>query len=161
LAEFTEGGFRPVIGDSAASDPEPVRRLLLCSGRIYFTLEEARRERSLHDVALIRLEQLYPFPRRELQELIARYPNMKSISWVQEEPRNMGSWSFVEPRLRELLSEGCDLVGHSRPAAASPATGSFRAHQAEEQLLVERALGTDRRCNSKNETEVDRVTAAK
>jgi 2-oxoglutarate dehydrogenase E1 component len=141
LAEFTDSSFRLVIDDPATPDREQVRRLLLCCGRIYFTLEEARRERSLNDVALVRVEQLYPFPRRELEELIAQYSNLEQIAWIQEEPRNMGAWAFIEPRLRELLPDGCKLAGHSRLAAASPATGSFRTHQAEEQALVERALG--------------------
>ncbi|HEX5103178.1 MAG TPA: 2-oxoglutarate dehydrogenase E1 component [Pirellulaceae bacterium] len=141
LAEFSDGTFKPVIDDRAHPDREQARRLLLCSGRIYFTLEAARREHSLNDVALARVEQLYPLPRTELKTLIAHYPNLEEIAWVQEEPRNMGAWTFIEPQLRDLLPEGCELVGHSRPAAASPATGSFRTHQAEELALVERALG--------------------
>lgn len=141
LKEFTEGSFRLVIDDPAEPDRDRVRRLVLCTGRVHFALEAVRTERSLEDVALVRIEQLYPFPRQELQSLLARYRRIDEVCWVQEEPRNMGSWSFIEPRLRDILQGACVLACQSRPEASSPATGSFRLHQVEERSLVERALG--------------------
>jgi 2-oxoglutarate dehydrogenase E1 component len=141
FAEFTSGGFQLVIDDPAAPDHDKVRRLLLCSGRIFFVLDEARREQSLPDVALVRVEQLYPFPAQELEALVAAYPRRAEICWVQEEPRNMGAWNFMDSRLRQLLPKDCELTCFSRLEAASPATGSGHLHQVEERLLVEQALG--------------------
>jgi 2-oxoglutarate dehydrogenase E1 component len=140
LEDFTHGSFRSVIDDPAAPKRDRVRRLLLCSGRLFFTLAAARDERKDSEIALVRIEQLYPFPEQELQEIVAHYRRVQEVSWVQEEPRNMGAWSFVEPRLRELLPDTCVLSYQGREEAASPATGSFRVHQEEEQALVARAL---------------------
>jgi 2-oxoglutarate dehydrogenase E1 component len=140
LAEFSEAGFRAVIDDPAEVDRERVKRLVLCSGRIYFTLQRARQERAADDVALVRVEQLYPFPRQELHAVINGYRRAHEVCWVQEEPRNMGAWSFVEPRLREVLPDGRVLSFQGRAEAASPATGSFRLHEVEEQALVRRVF---------------------
>src|SRR5262249_32158974 len=112
LADFTEGGFSTVIDNPAVSEHDQVRRLVLCSGRIFFSLAAARDERADTNVALVRVEQLYPFPRQELQAIVSRYRQARELCWVQEEPQNMGAWSFVEPRLRELLPRGWDLAYH-------------------------------------------------
>jgi len=140
LDEFTTGGFRAIIDDPAAPDRDQVRRLVLCSGRVFYALQAARDEREQSDIAIVRLEQLYPFPKAELQAVVARYRQAEEVFWVQEEPLNMGAWSFVLPRLMELLPDTCVLVHQGRNDAASPATGSFRLHQVEEQSLVSRAL---------------------
>jgi 2-oxoglutarate dehydrogenase E1 component len=145
LDEFTDGDFQLVISDPGAPNREMVRRLLLCSGRVFFVLDEARREQSRDDVALARVEQLYPLPDRELADLIASYPRLNEISWVQEEPRNMGAWNYMDSRLRKILPTECELTTFSRPEAASPATGSFHLHQVEERALVEQALGLSTR----------------
>ena len=140
LKEFSEGSFRLVIDDPRAPDRDQVKRLLLCSGRIYFPLAAARDKHQRNDAALVRIEQLYPFPRQEIQALIARYRHAHEVVWVQEEPRNMGAWSFIEPRLRDLLPDASVLSYQGRDEAASPATGSFAEHQAEEEALLQQAL---------------------
>ena len=149
LAEFTQGTFRTVIDDIALGDaPEAgvkiergaVRRLLLCSGKIYYDLLAARRERAIDSVALIRVEQLYPFPASELEEIVRSYPEAKQVCWVQEEPWNMGAWHTMYRRLRRVLPDDRTLAYVGRPEAASPATGSFKMHQAEERDLLNAAF---------------------
>ena len=120
-------------------DPSAVRRVLLCSGKLYYALLAGRAERGVDNAAIVRVEQLYPFPRRELAAVLARYPQAERVYWVQDEPANMGAWRFVEPLLQPLLA-GRSLTYVGRDAAASPATGSFKVHQAEEADLLNRAF---------------------
>ena len=115
-------------------------RVLLCSGKIYYALLAGRRERGIDTVAIIRVEQLYPFPRRELEEVLARYPGARQVSWVQEEPWNMGAWHTMYRRLRRIVPEDCVLNYIGRSEAASPATGSYKLHQTEEAEFVDRAF---------------------
>jgi 2-oxoglutarate dehydrogenase E1 component len=147
LADLTDGGFQSVIDDPARAgapeagitvDPKKVTRVCLCSGKVYYTLLHDRRERALDSIAIVRVEQLYPFPHQELKKVLAEYPNASQVCWVQEEPQNMGAWTFMEPRLRRLVPEGAVYIG--RDAAASPATGSYKVHQAEEAEFVARAF---------------------
>jgi len=149
LPDLTDGTFMPVIDDPAlkgapeagpAIDPARVTRVCLCSGKVYYTLLHERRERALDFVALVRVEQLYPFPHQELKTALAGYPNAKQLYWVQEEPQNMGGWTFMEPRLRRLVPDGDGPTYIGRDAAASPATGSYKVHNAEEAEFVARAL---------------------
>ncbi len=144
LADFTERDFSLVLPDPSAPEPEGVRRVLLCSGKVYYTLSAARAERELGDeVALVRVEQLYPFPADETLAAVGAYPQEAEVLWVQEEPQNQGAWPFVGPRLHHLLEgRGVRYVG--RPASASPATGSFKVHQAEEKALVDAAFDLER-----------------
>src|SRR4030095_10735264 len=148
LDDFTGGRFQTVLADAAVRgapeadwtlDPATVRRVLLCSGKIYYALLAGRRERSAGATALIRIEQLYPFPRKELENLVDAEPHAEQAYWVQEEPANMGALRFIEPLLRPLL-DGRKLSGIDREPAASPATGSYKVHQAEEAELVQRAF---------------------
>jgi 2-oxoglutarate dehydrogenase E1 component len=136
LADLAEGAFRLVLDDPRAGDPARVRRVLLTSGKVFYTLDAARERRE--DVALVRLEQLYPFPETEVREALARYPQARDVRWVQEEPANQGGWSFVRPRLTALLGREPAYVG--RQAAASPATGNYTVHQEEERAIVQGAL---------------------
>ena len=149
LTDFTEGTFRTVIGDVAVHgapeagvqvEPSRVRRVLLCSGRIYYALLAGRRERGEDTVAIVRVEQLYPFPAKELEAIFAAYPNAQQVCWVQEEPWNMGGWHTMYRRLRRVLPEGRDLSYVGRAEAASPATGSYKVHQTEERDLVMNAF---------------------
>ncbi|HYM82418.1 MAG TPA: 2-oxoglutarate dehydrogenase E1 component [Candidatus Limnocylindria bacterium] len=140
LAEFTEGGFRNVIDDTAAPDPRAVRRVLMVSGKFYYTLLDAREERGLEDTALVRVEQLYPFPRIELGEVFARYPNARDLRWVQEEPANMGPWRHLRHRFEAILPEGGTLSLVARKAAPTPATGYYVKHVEQERTLLDRAL---------------------
>jgi len=149
LADLTDGTFMPVIDDPARQgapeagptlDPANVTRVCLCSGKVYYTLLHERRERAPDSIAIVRVEQLYPFPHQELKTVLAGYPNLKQLYWVQEEPQNMGGWTFMEPRLRRLTPDGELPTYIGRDAAASPATGSYKVHQAEEAEFVARAL---------------------
>ncbi|MGW5176699.1 multifunctional oxoglutarate decarboxylase/oxoglutarate dehydrogenase thiamine pyrophosphate-binding subunit/dihydrolipoyllysine-residue succinyltransferase subunit [Streptomyces sp. NPDC004082] len=137
LAEFTQGEFRPVLPDLAA-DPARVTRVLLCSGKVFYDLEARRRSSGSVQTAIVRLERLYPFPERELAAELARFPGAVDVRWVQEEPENQGPWSFVEPRLRRLVSGSVGCL--SRPAAAAPAVGSARRHAVEQETLVASAF---------------------
>jgi 2-oxoglutarate dehydrogenase E1 component len=140
LDDFTSGEFRLIIDDPAKPDRDSIRRLVLCTGHVFYALQHAREEQAATDIALVRIEQLYPFPKADLQAIIARYRRATELYWVQEEPRNMGAWSFMEPQLLELLPDACVLNYQGREESASPATGSFRLHQIEEQAFISRAL---------------------
>ncbi len=139
LADFTSGGFLPVIDDAEIKNGEAVERVVLCSGKVYYDLIEARKKAAAENVAIVRLEQFYPFPQKRLGEILAGYPQAKQIVWAQEEPKNMGGWTFVERRLEETAGKRPTYVG--RVASASPATGSYAIHQAEQARLVAEALG--------------------
>jgi 2-oxoglutarate dehydrogenase complex dehydrogenase (E1) component-like enzyme len=122
-----------------------VERVLLCSGKVYYDLLEKMEELKLDDVALVRVEQLYPLAVDRLLEIFESYPAAKELFWVQEEPRNMGAWNFIQDRLSERLPEGRRLSYVGRPRAASTATGSYKRHIKEQQTLVEQALDRSRR----------------
>jgi 2-oxoglutarate dehydrogenase E1 component len=140
MAEFSEGRFRPVIDDAALANPESVRRVLLTSGRFSYVLLEAREERSLEDAAIVRVEQLYPFPRTELMEILARYPQARDVRWVQEEPANMGAWRALRHRIEGVLPAGASLSLVARKASPTPAVGFYAMHSEEEKELVDRSL---------------------
>lgn len=136
LSEILNGQFHPVID---GGDPkEPVNRVVFCSGKVYYDLLAARKSESTQ---IVRLEQLYPFPYKAITQTIARYSQANDWVWAQEEPKNMGSWSFILERLPELLPAGRKLRYVGRLAASSPATGSQIIHQLEQQELVKDALG--------------------
>jgi 2-oxoglutarate dehydrogenase E1 component len=141
LAELAEGGFRRVI-DDAAVEPGRVRRLIFCSGKVFHLLDEAREQHGVNDVALLRLEELYPFPAGDVERTIARYPAVADAFWVQEEPANQGAWTFARPLLTARLG-GRRLRYVGREEAASPATGNYAVHQDEERAIVADALGID------------------
>lgn len=140
LDEFTQSSFQAVLDDPQQPDPEHVRRLVFCSGRIFYPLDSARQKRGQQNVAVVRIEQLYPFPQQSLREILAKYPHVQEFCWLQEEPRNMGAWSYMEPRLRELLGEQAAPTYIGRDEAASPATGIFHVHEAEEKSIIDQAL---------------------
>jgi 2-oxoglutarate decarboxylase len=141
LDDFTSGGFLPVIDDGEITDAQAVERVVLCSGKVYYDLIEARKKASIANVAIVRMEQFYPFPLNRLREILARYPAARQFVWAQEEPKNMGGWTFVEPRLEQLLPASERPIYAGRTASASPATGSYAIHQAEQARLVAEALG--------------------
>ena len=145
IAEFAKGSFREVIDDASVPDLGDVRRVILCTGKIYYDLYASREERGLSEVALVRVEQLYPFPEEGLREAIARYPQAEEYLWVQEEALNMGAWYFVQPLLDELLPPDADLRYVGRDEAASPAVGDARQHQSEQNEIVDQALDIDNR----------------
>jgi 2-oxoglutarate dehydrogenase E1 component len=144
LDEFTSGSFREVIGDlqaSTASNGNRVDRILLCSGKVYYDLLAAREERSAANVAIVRLEQLYPFPADQVADMLSRYAPNAEVVWVQEEPRNMGAWRFVQEQMT-FLFEGSKRMIHyaGRPEAASPAAGSGKQHNKEQAELIHAAF---------------------
>ncbi len=141
LADLTGGAFRTLLPDPSKPDPSRVRRLLFCSGKIYYELEAERERRKASEVALLRIEQLYPFPDAEVQELLAEYPAAAEVFWVQEEPRNMGAWRFVQEQIEPLVADsGRRLIYVGRPESASPATGSHKRHEIEQQEVIRRAF---------------------
>ena len=115
--------------------------MVLCSGRVYYTLLAARRDRAIDDIAIVRVEQLYPCPSDELQSIVASYPNVDEVLWTQEEPWNMGAWHSMHRRLLRVVPEKCVVEYVGRRAAASPAIGSYKKHQQEEADLLNNALG--------------------
>jgi 2-oxoglutarate dehydrogenase E1 component len=145
LADFAEGSaFKPVIEEiDAINPPEQVKRVVLCTGKVYYDLLLERRAKNVTDVAIVRVEQIYPFPVRNLSRILAPYQNAEVV-WCQEEPENNGAWNFVDRRLEKVLL-GLDIAA-KRPAyvgraeAASPATGSGKKHTAEQAELVREAL---------------------
>ena len=142
--DFTSGGFLPVIEDPEIKTSEAVNRIVLCSGKVYYDLIEARKKSDKpgkDQVAVVRLEQFYPFPQKRLREVLAKYPAARQLVWAQEEPKNMGGWTFVEQRLENLLPSCERPVYVGRSPSASPATGSYAIHQAEQAKLVAEALG--------------------
>ena len=140
LAELTDGSFRTVLDDARVSDGTTIERVVMCSGKIFYALDAGRQERDWSNIAIVRLEQLYPFPTAELGEALRRYPRATEFCWVQEEPANQGARDFVEPRIERLLPGRRRLAYVGRPEAASPATGSHKIHQTEENGIVEAAL---------------------
>jgi 2-oxoglutarate dehydrogenase E1 component len=140
VTELSAGRFRHIIGDDGV-EPQQVHRVVLCTGKVYYDLLAAREHAGRDDVALIRIELLYPWPAAELAGLLAAYGGAESV-WVQEEPRNMGAWTFVEPRLR---AAGLEAVYIGRPDRASPAEGYAEAHEQEQQRIVAEAIAAPAR----------------
>ncbi|MCC7411293.1 MAG: 2-oxoglutarate dehydrogenase E1 component [Gammaproteobacteria bacterium] len=142
VADLTGGRFHNVIDETDPIDPARVTRILACSGKIYFDLIEARRQHGIEHIAIARLEQLYPFPKDELQAVVDRYPNAKEMVWVQEEPRNQGAWMFMLSRhhLSGCLHKDQTLHAVARPYSASPAVGYMHVHLQQQQALLDDAL---------------------
>src|SRR5687767_11593820 len=139
--ELTEGHFRSVLDDSeAAQRAKSVRRLVLCSGKVYVDLISHERRAGAANVAIVRVEQLYPFPNVALKEVLDRYPSLTEVAWVQEEPSNMGAWEFMWPRLEELIGDRCGLRYIGRARNSSPSEGSSAWHQVNQKMLVELAF---------------------
>lgn len=137
--DFTQGSAQLLIDDTQAPDREKVKRVLFCTGKIFYTLAKGRDTESVGDTAIVRLEQLYPFPKKEVAAILNKYKNFSQVSWVQEEPRNRGAWRFVSDQLRDVL-DGRSPSYIGRPEAASPATGSTKSHEREEKMIVAEAL---------------------
>ena len=141
VSDLTEGNFRSVIGEIDALKDKEVRRVIFCSGKVYFDLLERRRAERRTDIAIIRIEQLNPFPREALERELLRYPLVKDIIWCQEEPENQGAWRYMRPYLQSHLKNGQELQYAGRPAYAAPAEGALVKHQAAQSELIAAALG--------------------
>jgi 2-oxoglutarate dehydrogenase E1 component len=157
LEELTRGSFARVIGEVDDLPVQDVRRAVFCSGKVYFDLLKARRREALRDVALVRIEQLYPFPSDEYQAILNRYPNLREVVWCQEEPQNQGAWYQIRHRLQELVPGRRSVLYAGRAPAAAPATGIAKIHEIEQQTLVETALHSTTTEESGRET--TRLTA--
>ncbi len=142
LRELTEGSFQRVIDDAEAlTRAESIRRVVLSSGKMAIDLLGSEQRKQAEDVALVRIEELYPFPKEELKRVLAQYPRIKEVTWVQEEPQNMGAWKYISPRVKALLDGKVKLHVLARPESSSPATGFSELFQAEQEALIEGALG--------------------
>jgi len=157
LSEFARGTFRNVIDEVDPLDDQRVRRVILCSGKVYFDLLEQRRADAIDDVAVVRLEQLYPFPADEYEAVLDRYPNAREIVWCQEEPQNQGAWYQIRHRLQERLSPADVLLYAGRASAAAPAVGIYQVHVEQQHTLVNAALHAAAAADTAHETV--RITA--
>ena len=137
VSDFTQGNFSSILGDETVN-PDEVTTVLLCSGKVYYDLAAEREKTGRKDVAIIRLERLYPLPHITLPPELARYKNIQRIKWVQEEPANQGAWSFMAMNLPEVI--GHQLTGVTRDASSSPAVGSHHRHEVEQAALVQEAF---------------------
>ena len=140
IEHITEGSFRTVIADPLQPDAKKVKRVLVCAGQVYYDIAAGRKEREIHDIAIVRVEQLYPFPTEELMAEIARYPNARELMWVQEEPKNQGAWNQIRHRLENCMLPKQTLLYAGRPSSASPAVGYMSKHTAQLKAFVEAAL---------------------
>jgi 2-oxoglutarate dehydrogenase E1 component len=142
LPDFTERSFQPIIDDPDSAEwREDISRLVLCSGRLYFDLQRHAERPAADEVAIARIEQLYPFPTAELTELLAGYTGLKEIVWAQEEPANMGAWRSVRHRVEAAVPPGVRLSYVGRPWRGSPSEGYTSAHYREQDRIVRAALG--------------------
>ncbi|RZT92498.1 2-oxoglutarate dehydrogenase E1 component [Rivibacter subsaxonicus] len=142
LAEFTRGEFRTVIGElNAEVEGAKVKRVIACSGKVYYDLVKRREEKKAFDVAVMRVEQLYPFPHKAFAAEMKKYPNATEVVWCQDEPQNQGAWFFVQHYIHENLIEGQRLGYAGRAASASPAVGYAHLHQEQQKTLLDQAYG--------------------
>ncbi|MDP3253673.1 MAG: 2-oxoglutarate dehydrogenase E1 component [Hydrogenophaga sp.] len=144
LSEFTKGGFQTVIPEHDADvvkKAEKVKRVICCSGKVYYDLVKKREERGSDDVAILRVEQLYPFPHKVFGAEMRKYPNATDVVWCQDEPQNQGAWFFVQHYIHENMLEGQKLGYAGRAASASPAVGYAHLHQEQQKTLIEAAFG--------------------
>jgi 2-oxoglutarate dehydrogenase E1 component len=160
LNELTQGAFQSLIDEVDPIEPERVRRLVLCSGKVYYDLLEQRRADRLEEVAIARIEQLYPFPAEEYEAVLRRYPNAHEIVWCQEEPQNQGAWYQIRHRLQANLTHLDVLLYAGRVGAAAPATGIHELHEHQQQTLVRTALEAAAAEDPTRETSRIRLTAA-
>jgi 2-oxoglutarate dehydrogenase E1 component len=140
LSEFTKGSFQTIIPEQKEIKTDKVKRLVACSGKVYYDLVKKREEKGLDDVAIIRVEQLYPFPHKTFSAELKKYPQLAEVVWCQDEPQNQGAWFFVQHYLHENMAEGQRLGYSGRAASASPAVGYAHLHQEQQKALVEGAF---------------------
>ncbi|MFO1334995.1 MAG: 2-oxoglutarate dehydrogenase E1 component [Piscinibacter sp.] len=141
LTDFTRGEFKTVIGEvDATINADKVKRVIACSGKVYYDLVRARAEKKQSDVAILRVEQLYPFPHKAFAAEMKKYPNVTDVVWCQDEPQNQGAWFFVQHQIHENMLEGQKLGYAGRPASASPAVGYAHLHQEQQKALLDQAF---------------------
>jgi 2-oxoglutarate dehydrogenase E1 component len=143
LEELAEGSFQTVLGEIDAHDPKKVERVVLCSGKVYYDLLEKRRSEGREDIAIVRLEQLYPFPEDDLTDILAPYKNLKHIVWCQEEPMNQGAWYCSQHHMRRVATahkKALFLEYAGRDASAAPACGYASMHAEQQAKLLQDAF---------------------
>ncbi|WP_427310074.1 2-oxoglutarate dehydrogenase E1 component [Cupriavidus sp. H39] len=140
LSDLAKGHFETVIPDHEELNASKVKRIIMCSGKVYYDLVNTRKEREANDTAIIRLEQLYPFPHKALAAELKKYPNANEILWCQDEPQNQGAWFFVQHYIMENMTDGQKLGYAGRPASASPAVGYYAKHNEQQKALLEAAF---------------------
>jgi 2-oxoglutarate dehydrogenase E1 component len=141
LEDLADGRFQPLIPETDDIPPEQVRRVLFCSGKIYYEVRAARRERNIKDIAIVRIEQLYPFPHDDYQAQIQKYANATEVLWCQEEPGNQGAWHRIQHYLLRHILSHQKLTYALRPSSASPAVGYYALHNEQHKAVLDAALG--------------------
>jgi 2-oxoglutarate dehydrogenase E1 component len=140
LEILSEGKFQQVIGDRGPGDAEEIKRVVFCAGKIYYDLAAKRDAENIREVAVMRAEQLYPFPEDDLRGFVNEFPNATEVVWCQEEPQNQGAWYPIRHHLQACIGEQHELIYVGRPHSASPAVGSYTVHLEEQQKLVSEAI---------------------
>jgi len=143
ITDLTHGGFQPVIGEVDDLKASKVKRIIACSGKVYYELLAARRAKEIKDMAIIRIEQLYPFPHDDLTTQIEAYPNATEVVWCQEEPGNQGAWHRIQHYLLRYMRKGMRLDYALRPSSAAPAAGYLAVHQEQQKAVIEAAFRPD------------------
>jgi 2-oxoglutarate dehydrogenase E1 component len=138
--EFINGRFLEVIDDNSNNKKDEISKVLLTSGKVYYDILKYKNENKINDAAIIRLEQFYPYKSEMIKEILFSYSKAKDVVWVQEEPRNMGAWNFLSPRLIGDLADSQKLSYSGRPEGASPAVGSAKISKQQQQELIELAF---------------------
>jgi 2-oxoglutarate dehydrogenase E1 component len=149
LDDLATGYYKRVIPEVDNIDPVKVKHIILCSGKVYYELLNERRVKKRNDVAIVRVEQLYPFPGPELDQILMCYKQTSDLVWVQEEPKNQGAWDFVKPRIPAMLSKDCELHYVGRESSSAPAVGSAKLHGIQQRELINRAINFNRDKNKK------------
>jgi 2-oxoglutarate dehydrogenase E1 component len=144
ITDFEKGQFEEVIDDVRIKDAKTVTRLVFCTGKIFYEMLEATSTAPEGEVALVRIEQLYPFPAKKVEAIINRYKNLSEVLWVQEEPQNMGAWTFVRPRLEAILQDPKKLRYVGRRDSGTTAEGSTKAHTTEQARIINEAINLGR-----------------
>ncbi|MDH5472425.1 MAG: 2-oxoglutarate dehydrogenase E1 component [Gammaproteobacteria bacterium] len=143
LEDLSEGQFYTVLDEIDDLDPENIKRIVMCSGKVYYDLLEYRRQAGISDIAIIRIEELYPFPVKQINKVVAQYVNAKELIWCQEEPKNQGAWDYFEPRFAAKLEHSSDVRYVGRDPSSVPAVGSAIVHARQQKALVTEALGIE------------------
>jgi 2-oxoglutarate dehydrogenase E1 component len=151
LEDLANGEFATVIDEIDKIPAAAVKRVVMCSGKVYFELLKHRRAANLGEVVIVRVEQLYPFPLAETEAVLAKYPNTREVVWCQEEPQNQGAWYQIRHRLQALVGKR-ELLYAGRAPAAAPATGIAKIHEAEQRGLIEAALSATHKEDGARET---------
>jgi 2-oxoglutarate dehydrogenase E1 component len=144
IDDLAKGRFQPLIHETEKLDAQKVRRIVFCSGKVYYDLVQARAKEKMADVALVRIEQLYPFPREEYEAALSRFPNAREVCWAQEEPENQGAWYQIKHRLQIYLSAQHQMFYATRPGMATTAGGYLKVHNKEQEELIREALAGGR-----------------